>query len=106
MKRLLLAASLTLAVSMFAVSTATASTTEILALCDGQYLTLQFSNNDGSTAHVVEGGNFKVVRRTTYDSDTGQTSTTTYKSSKEPNLTCVYGRGAIQITLEGVYSRG
>src|SRR5947208_13996656 len=107
LKRFLVVVGLTTTVAMVLGGTAVAETGSIAAVCNGESVILKSSpNGDERTYQVSTGGSFKVVTKTFYDSDTGETGTTTYKSSQESNATCTYGRGSITFTLEGVLSPG
>jgi hypothetical protein len=109
-KRFLLLVSLTAVAALLFGGTARADPYSFNAYCNGEWVVLKSSfNGDGRTWQVSTGGSFKLISSTFYDSETGQTGTTTYDTTpnKEPNATCVYGRGpSITFTWVGVLSPG
>jgi hypothetical protein len=89
-------------------STCGATTAEIFAICDGNGVFLQAAGggNEGlnSAIHVVGSGSFKVVSKSFRDLDTGQTGVETSNFPGMPDTTCIYGRGPIVFTLEGIWN--
>jgi hypothetical protein len=87
-------------------SSATGSTEEIFAVCNGEGVFLQFPQGGDAglneAIHIVGDGSFKVVSRTVTDLSTGETFTETSNFPGTPDTTCVYARAQFVFTLEGV----